>query len=122
MLVQMTRNENTEAYNKTVQSGDGTLMGNWQEEQIFRAESGIPRTQPKNHLVKRHEDLFLKPYEELHLNKQKGDDTFYRTLGARKNQGYSTTTGEIGADLKNIRHPGISRRTQLIEKQVSPSS
>ena len=86
-------NKVLEYYNKEHKANGtnhGTLMGNLQEEQILREETGVGRTTYMNHHTKERQQLYTVPPSELNLQKKEElDSTYDRTLGKQKYNEYS---------------------------------
>lgn len=71
----------------------GTLILNWYEESIMRQITGEGRTESRAHLPKKHDDLYLRPTNELQPLYEKsnaGDQTFDRVFGRRRQPAFET--------------------------------
>jgi len=70
-------------------------MQNWYEETVLRESTGIPRGLLNTHIAKKHEDLFIKPGNELGYIYKQGvkEDTYNRIFGGT-GVSYSTETKE----------------------------
>jgi len=107
-----------DAYNKQG-GGKGTLIQNWQEEQVLRETTGLGRTLASTHITKKHDDLFTKPPEELkdvYDASGRAIETHPRVFGQSKQPSY---TSEFKASYvgKKPLNPGVGRKYELIQKQ-----
>ena len=68
-------------YNKGLNRGKGTLVGNWYEERSLRDFTGVGRTIVREHIPKRHLN-----FEEPIITDKKFDVTHDRIYGERKDQ------------------------------------
>jgi hypothetical protein len=110
-----------DAYNKqnTGSAGRGTLIQNWQEEQVLRETTGLGRTVANGHLVKKHEDLFQKPPEELkdiYAVSSQAPETHPRVFGQSKQPSY-TSEFKASYTAKKPLAPGVGKKFELIQKQ-----
>jgi len=109
-----------ESYNKSTRAGHGTLMENWSEERTLREETGIGRTQSRGHIVKKHEDLFLKPSHELTSVYQQDAgnvETFGRVFGRKHEPNYQSDYRYKFANKQNYQEPTYGKRFELLKQQ-----
>lgn len=106
---------NSDAYNKQTKAGRGThtsskskfyrwifltigtLILNWYEESVLRETTGEGRTESRAHLPKKHDDLYLKPTQEIQEIYEKanaGDQTFDRVFGRRRQPSFETENSQ----------------------------
>ena len=81
----------TNIFNKTVLAKNGTLVGNWYEEEVLRSKTGEGRTIPGKHITKKAMDFDVQITKE-----HPSDDTITRILGQRLGDNYSTTNSKYG--------------------------
>lgn len=82
----------TEAsYNKYVNQGKGTLVGNWNEERSLREFTGIGRRVVKEHIPKRHCD-----FDQPIISDKPYDNTNQRIYGEKLQAPMFSETYSIG--------------------------
>lgn len=101
-------------FNKSTYNGNGTLIGNWQEERDLRSFTGQGRTIPKEHIPKKHGDL-----ENPITHNKVFDNTKSRINGKTEDQlmdtwNYQYGKGQNPAD--SIPTKGL--RTKDLERQI----
>jgi len=109
-----------ESYNKSTNRGHGTLEGNWNEERTLREETGIARTQSRGHIQKKHEDLFLKPGNELtSVYQQDGgnDETFGRVFGKKYEPSYESDYRYKYTNKQGYQEPVHGKRFDMLQQQ-----
>lgn len=112
---------NEESYNKTLQNGHGTLIGNWHEEKALQNTIGVTRARRGQHIPKSRDLLFSLPPDEIAqtVNVPKTVDSFSRVLPNQRIDVPQTTNHEYGKfedRTKQFRKTGL--RFEMIEKQV----
>ena len=83
-------------YNKIYHVPNGTLIGNWYEEQCLRNKTNEGRTIIQKHIPKRAMNFDY----EIKFDPNSRNDTFQRTIGDRPYKSYSTTYQTYG-DFSN---------------------
>ena len=68
----------TNIFNKTVLVNNGTLIGNWYEEEVLKTKTGIGRTIPGKHVPKKAMD-----FDVDIINNNPRDNTFSRIMGEK---------------------------------------
>ena len=68
------------------------MIQNWHEESILRETTGLARNPAPTHIAKKHEELFVKPGNELQHIYQQGvkEDSFGRVFGKSNQIEYTT--------------------------------
>ena len=83
-------------YNKVYHVPNGTLIGNWYEEQCLRNKTNEGRSIMEKHIPKRAMNFDY----EIKFDPNSRNDTFKRTIGDRPYHSYSTTYQTYG-DFSN---------------------
>ena len=101
-------------FNKSTYNGNGTLIGNWQEERDLRSFTGHGRTVPREHIPKKHGDL-----ENPIVHDKKFDSTYDRIHGKTDAQLMNTINHDYGKarnpanDLAQVGSRTLSREQQI---------
>jgi hypothetical protein len=101
-------------YNKGLDKGKGTLVGNWFEERSLRDFTGVGRCIIKEHIPKRHLN-----FEEPIKTDKRFDNTHDRIHGHRKDELMYTENfyyGKSENPADNL--PKVGRKNQLQEQQM----
>jgi hypothetical protein len=109
-----------ESYNKSTRAGHGTLMENWNEERTLREDTGVGRTQSRGHILKKHDDLFLKPAEELtsvYQQEQGNDETFGRVFGRKQEPNYQSDYRHKFTNKQHQYEPTHGKRFEQLQQQ-----
>lgn len=111
-------NPKTDGYNKYAQSGHGTLVANWFEEEVLRKRTGEGRTIAGTHIPKTREELFDRPPEELNFAVDSRANTMARTMPDNRIDKFESTNHQYGQfDRKVEKVPKTSIKSRTIEKQ-----
>jgi hypothetical protein len=104
------------AFNKySKKGGNGTLVGNWQEERELRDFTGEGRTITKEHIPKKHHD-FDNP---IHTDKV-FDNTANRIYGESRPEIMTTNNTEYGtAKHSTAGITRIGRKTDMMEREIA---
>ena len=101
-------------YNKGLDQGKGTLVGNWYEERSMRDFTGVGRTIVKEHIPKRHLN-----FEEPIKTDKKFDNTHDRIYGQRKDELMYTENFYYGKGKNKADElPSYGKKTDKLEKQM----
>lgn len=112
---------NEESFNKTLNNGHGTLVGNWFEEEELRRKTGVGRTQMGVHVKKERDLLYSLPTEELQStifnpNKQ---NTKARVLPNERLEHTLTHNSQYGIfDERLLAKAELGPKSKMIQKQV----
>ena len=113
-----------EAYNKTLPEshpGHGTLVGNWNEEQVLRKKTGIGRVAPGEHVPKLRSTLYSTDFQST--AKPSKNNTFQRCFPDPNLDFPITANHEYGRfDDKASKVRTIGKRWEAMEKQVKYSA
>jgi len=95
-------------------------MSNWYEERVLREDTGVGRTLGNTHINKKHDDLFIKPVDELQTvyeqNKSQAP-TFDRVFGRKHEPTYVSECKDKFAKRNAFPQAGNGKRYELLEKQ-----
>ena len=82
----------TNIYNKIYHAPNGTLIGNWYEEECLREKTGEGRTVPYSHVPKKSLDFDKEPEP----SNAPRDNTFDRLMGEMNYKEFKTTNSTYG--------------------------
>jgi len=95
------------------------LIQNWHEESILRESIGLARGSAPNHISKKHDELFIKPGEELQHVYQQGvkEDTCGRVFGKTSKVDYTSEAKHQFQNRSPYKERAQGKKYELIERQ-----